>query len=60
MAALLLKRLLWLALAAFTILFIMASPVRAADVFQEAATTTGRWLAEATDAFLVFLASLLN
>jgi hypothetical protein len=60
MGAVLLKRLVWVALFAFTILFIMAAPVVAAQVFSEAVGTAGRWLWEATDALLVFLGSLID
>ena len=55
-----LKRLAWVALFAFTILFIMAAPVVAAEVFRDAGTTVLRWLSEAIDALLVFLASLID
>ena len=60
MGAVLLKRLAWVALFAFTILFIMAAPVVAAEVFRDAGTTVLRWLSEAIDALLVFLASLID
>jgi hypothetical protein len=60
MGAVLLKRLVWLALAAFTILFIMAAPAVAADVFRDAASATARWVGEAIDALLLFLGSLIR
>jgi hypothetical protein len=60
MAFVMFKRLMWLALIAFTILFIMTAPVVAAQVFREATGTAWRWLSDAIDAFLVFLSSLLD
>jgi hypothetical protein len=60
MGAVLLKRLVWLALAAFTILFIMAAPVVAAEVFRDAASTAANWVGDAIDALLVFLGSLID
>jgi hypothetical protein len=60
MGAVLLKRAVWVLLLAFTIMFIMAAPVAAAEVFKEAVGAASRWLSEAFDALLVFLASLID
>lgn len=60
MGAVLLKRAVWVLLLAFTIMFIMAAPVAAAEVFKEAVGAASRWLSQAFDALLVFLASLID
>jgi hypothetical protein len=60
MGAVLFKRAVWVLLFAFTIMFIMAAPVAAAEVFKDAVGAASRWLSDAVDALLVFLGSLID
>jgi hypothetical protein len=60
MGAVVLKRLVWFSLAAFTVLFVVTAPVVAAQVFKDAVGSAARFASLAGEALLTFLGSLID